>query len=99
MENDINKMTIGDVFKTAVFEKKLDKQKTKFKGIMDLKPVCREVCDLDNETIKKLYVEASAGTCRQLSAVQRVFIRALVHRALKQAIKALKDEQEKGGLK
>lgn len=99
MENDINKMTIGDVFKTAVFGEKLDKQKTKFKGIKDLKPVCREVCDLDNETIKKLYVEVAAGSCKRLSAVQREFTRALVHRALKQAIKALKDEQEKGGVK
>lgn len=92
---NINKMTIGDVFKTDVFGEKLDKQKTKFKGIKDLKPVCREVCDLDNETIKKLYVEVSAGTCKQLSAVQREFIRALVYRALKQAIQTLKDEMEK----
>lgn len=93
MEKDINTMTIGDVFKTDVFEEKLNKQKTKFKGIRDLRPVCREVCDLDNETIKNLYVEVAAGSCERLSAVQREFIRATVYRALKQAIGALKDKQ------
>lgn len=97
MEKDINTMTIGDVFKTDVFEEKLNKQKTKFKDIKDLRPVCRDVCDLDNETIKNLYVEVAAGSCERLSAVQREFIRALVYRALKQAIKALKDKQ--GGIK
>lgn len=95
MEKDINTMTIGDVFKTDVFEEKLDKQKTKFKGIRDLRPVCREVCDLDNETIKNLYAEVSAGSCKRLSAIQRKFIRALVHRALKQAIGVLKEKTEK----
>lgn len=94
MTQDINTMTIGDVFKTDVFEEKLNKQKMKFKG-MDLKPVCREVCDLDNETIKKTYVEVSAGSCERLSAIQREFIRALVYRALKQAIGALKEKTEK----
>ena len=96
MTQDINTMTIGDVFKTDVFEEKLNKQKTKFKDIKDLRPVCRELCDLDNETIKNLYVEVAAGLCKRLSRVQREFIRALVYRALKQAIQTLKDEQEKG---
>ena len=94
MENDINKMTIGDVFKTDVFEEKLNKQKEKFKGIKELRPVCREMLTLDNETIKQLYVEVCAGTCKRLSTVQREFTRALVNRALKQAIKTLKNEQE-----
>lgn len=94
MENDINKMTIGDVFKTDVFKKKLDKQKTKFKGIMDLKPVCREVCNLDNETIKQLYVEVAAKQCKRLSMVQRGFVATLVNRALKQAISEIKEQQK-----
>ena len=91
MENDINKMTIGDVFKTDVFEEKLNKQKEKFKGIKELKPVCRELCDLDNETIKQLYAEVAAKQCKRLSMVQRSFITALTYRALKQAINELKD--------
>ena len=95
MENDINKMTIGDVFKTDVFEEKLDKQKAKFKGIKELKPVCRELCDLDNETIKELYAEVAAKQCKRLSMVQRSFITALTYRALKQAINELKDNNTK----
>lgn len=91
----IEEMTVGDVMQTEVFAAKLDKQKTKFKGIKELKPVCRELCDLDNETIKQLYVEVAAKQCERLSMVQRGFVAALVNRALKQAIKALKDEQEK----
>lgn len=92
----IEEMTIGEVMQTATFAEKLNKQKTKFKGIKDLRPVCRELCDVDNETIKNLYVEVAAGSCKRLSRVQREFIRALVYRALKQAIQTLKDEQEKG---
>ena len=95
MENDINKMTIGDVFKTDVFEEKLNKQKEKFKGIKELKPVCRELCDLDNETIKELYAEVAAKQCKRLSMVQRSFITALTYRALKQAINELKDNNTK----
>ena len=92
----IEEMNIGEVMQTATFAEKLNKQKTKFKGIKDLRPVCRELCDVDNETIKNLYVEVAAGSCKRLSRVQREFIRALVYRALKQAIQTLKDEQEKG---
>ena len=84
-------MTLGDVMQTDIFTAKLDKQKTKFKGIKELKPVCRELCDLDNETIKQLYEEVRKGTCESLTAVQRGFVLALTDRALKQAIKELKD--------
>lgn len=92
MEKDINTMTIGDVFKTDVFKEKLNRQKTKFKGIRDLRPVCREVCNLDNGRIKQLYAEIAAGTCKTLSSVQRAFLREMVYRALKQAIGELKKQ-------
>lgn len=91
----IEEMNIGDVMQTDVFAAKLDKQKTKFKGIKELKPVCREVCDLDNEVIKELYVEVAGGSCKRLSAVQRGFVAALVNRALKQAISELKENNTK----
>ena len=90
----IEEMNIGEVMQTATFAEKLNKQKEKFKGIKELRPVCREMLTLDNETIKQLYVEVCAGTCKRLSTVQREFTRALVNRALKQAIKTLKNEQE-----
>lgn len=89
----IEEMTLGDVMQTDTFATKLDKQKTKFKGIKELKPVCREVCDLDNETIKQLYIEVAAKRCKRLSMVQRGFVAALVNRALKQAINELKDNK------
>ena len=91
----IEEMTIGEVMQTAAFAGKLDKQKAKFKGIKELKPVCRELCDLDNETIKQLYVEVAAKQCKRLSMVQRGFVGALVNRALKQAINELKDNNTK----
>ena len=91
----IEEMSIGEVMQTATFAAKLDKQKAKFKGIKELKPVCRELCDLDNETIKDLYVEVAGGSCKRLSAVQRGFVGALVNRALKQAINELKDNNTK----
>ena len=91
----IEEMTIGEVMQTATFAEKLNKQKTKFKGIKDLRPVCRELCDLDNETLKQLYAEVAAKQCKRLSMVQRSFITALTYRALKQAIQALKDNNTK----
>ena len=91
----IKEMTIGEVMQTATFAEKLDKQKAKFKGIKELKPVCRELCDLDNETIKELYAEVAAKQCKRLSMVQRGFVGALVNRALKQAINELKDNNTK----
>ena len=90
----IEEMTIGEVMQTATFAEKLDKQKAKFKGIKELKPVCRELCDLDNETIKQLYAEVAAKQCKRLSMVQRSFITALTYRALKQAINELKEQQK-----
>ncbi|MBQ5751624.1 MAG: hypothetical protein IIV89_02125, partial [Bacteroidaceae bacterium] len=60
----IEEMTIGEVMQTATFAEKLDKQKAKFKGIKELKPVCRELCDLDNETIKLLYEEVKKALAR-----------------------------------
>ena len=91
----IEEMTIGEVMQTTTFAEKLDKQKAKFKGIKELKPVCRELCDLDNETIKQLYAEVAAKQCKRLSMVQRGFVGALVNRALKQAINELKDNNTK----
>ena len=90
----LEEMNIGEVMQTATFAEKLDKQKAKFKGIKELKPVCRELCDLDNETIKLLYEEVKKGTCKSLSAVQRGFVVALTDRALKQAIKEIKEQRE-----
>ena len=91
----IEEMTIGEVMQTTTFAEKLDKQKAKFKGIKELKPVCRELSDLDNETIKQLYAEVAAKQCKRLSMVQRGFVGALVNRALKQAINELKDNNTK----
>lgn len=94
MEKDINTMTIADVMATEAFDKRLQARVDQFKGVKDLKPVCREVLELTLEDIKNSYAECVAGTCKRFSLVQRQFIRMMIESSLRAEIKALKRNQE-----
>ena len=87
-------MTIADVMATDAFNKRLQARVEQFKKVADLKPVCREVLELDIEDIKKIHQECVAGTCKRFSLVQRQFIRMMIESSLRAEIKALKRNQE-----
>lgn len=94
MEKTIETMTVADVMATDAFNKRLQARVEQFKKEADLKPVCREVLELDIEDIKKTYAECITGTCKRFSLVQRQFIRMMIESSLRGEIKALKRNQE-----
>ena len=94
MEKTLETMTIADIMATEAFDSRLQARIDQFKGVRDLKPVCREVLKLTLEDIKNNYAECVAGTCKRFSLVQRQFIRMMIESSLRAEIKALKRNQE-----
>ena len=94
MEKTLETMTIADVMATEAFDKRLQARVDQFKGVKDLKPVCREVLKLTLEDIKNSYAECVSGACKRFSLVQRQFIRMMIESSLRAEIKALKRNQE-----
>ena len=94
MSTTLETMTIADIMATDAFDKRLQARVDQFKGVKDLKPVCREVLKLTLEDIKNSYAECVAGTCKRFSLVQRQFIRMMIESSLRAEIKALKRNHE-----
>lgn len=94
MEKTLEQMTIADVMATDAFDKRLQARVEQFRKVADLKPVCREVLNMNIDELKKNHQECVAGTCKQFSLVQRQFVRMLIESSLRAEIKALKRNQD-----